>query len=148
MRVCRAFGRRWVRRAAHESAGVTEPVAMGCLGCRASCARFRFYSTGASEDRRRVAVAIRDSWHRGERSGPAVVNEKVENLVLEQLRQMRSKVDQVYDAVQTLNVKMHAFRHHLRGNKYDIDAHRDSIGKLQSRIDRTERRLELVDEKN
>lgn len=76
------------------------------------------------------------------------MNEKVENLVLEQLRQMRSKVDQVYDAVQTLNVKMHAFRHHLRGNKYDIDAHRDSIGKLQSRIDRTERRLELVDEKN
>lgn len=76
------------------------------------------------------------------------MNEKVENLVLEQLRQMRSKMDQVYDAVQTLNIEMHAFRHHLRGNELDIDTHRDSIAKLRSRIDRIERRLELVDDKN
>ena len=76
------------------------------------------------------------------------MNEKVENLVLEQLRQMRSKMDQVYDAVQTLNVEMHAFRHHLRGNELDIDTHRDSIAKLQSRVDRIEKRLELVDDKN
>ena len=73
------------------------------------------------------------------------MNEKVENLVLEQLRLMRSRIDQVYDAVQTLNVEMHAFRHHLRGNELDIDTHRDSIAKLQTRIDRIERRLELVD---
>ena len=76
------------------------------------------------------------------------MNEKVENLVLEQLRQMRSKIDQVYDVVQTLNVEMHAFRHHLRGNELDIDTHRDSIAKLQSRVDRIEKRLELVDDKN
>jgi predicted phage tail protein len=79
------------------------------------------------------------------------MNDKVENLVLEQLRHMRSKIDQVYDAVQTLNVEMHAFRHHLRGNELDIDididTHRDSIVKLQSRVDRIEKRLELVDEK-
>jgi predicted nucleic acid-binding Zn-ribbon protein len=75
------------------------------------------------------------------------MNDKVESLVLEQLRHMRSRIDQVYDAVQTLNVEMHAFRHHLRGNELDIDTHRDSIAKLQSRVDRIEKRLELVDEK-
>jgi predicted nucleic acid-binding Zn-ribbon protein len=75
------------------------------------------------------------------------MNDKVENLVLEQLRHMRSRIDQVYDAVQTLNVEMHAFRHHLRGNELDIDTHRDSIAKPQSRVDRIEKRLELVDEK-
>jgi hypothetical protein len=48
------------------------------------------------------------------------MNEKVENLVLEQLRQMRARMDQVYDAVQTLNVEMHAFRHHLRANKHTL----------------------------
>jgi predicted nucleic acid-binding Zn-ribbon protein len=75
------------------------------------------------------------------------MNDKIESLVLEQLRAMRSRIDQVYDAVQTLNVEMHAFRHHLRGNELDIDTHRDSIAKLQSRVDRIEKRLELVDEK-
>ena len=75
------------------------------------------------------------------------MNDKVGSLVLEQLRPMRSRISQVYDAVQALNVEMHAFRHHLRGNELDIDTHRDAVAKLQSRVDRIEKRLEQVDEK-
>jgi predicted nucleic acid-binding Zn-ribbon protein len=73
------------------------------------------------------------------------MNDRVETLVLEQLRQMRAPLDQVYDSVPTLTVEMHAFRHHLRGNELDIDTHRNSISRLQSRVGRIERRLELVE---
>jgi len=74
--------------------------------------------------------------------------ENIEHLMLEQFRLIRSDIALLRDEVRGLKTEMVAVRMHVRGNELDVDTHRDSIAKLQSRVDRIERRLELVDDKN
>lgn len=69
--------------------------------------------------------------------------DNIEHLMLEQFRRLDAKVDTMLDMIREMNVEMHAFRHHIRGNELDIDAHRNAIARLQSRVDRIERRLDL-----
>lgn len=73
------------------------------------------------------------------------MNEKVENLVLEQLRQLRAQNDRILEAMRAITVEVQATRHHVRGNELDIDAQRDLVASMQARLDRIERRLQLVD---
>lgn len=73
------------------------------------------------------------------------MNEKVESLVLEQLRHMRVQNDRILEEIRGLKVEMLSIRHHVRGVELIGDRHHDTIADLQVRLDRVERRLELVD---
>jgi hypothetical protein len=76
------------------------------------------------------------------------MNEKVENLVLEQLRAIRGDMVRVADEIRGLRTEMTAMRQHMAGivtiQEYD---HTD-IATLKVRVDRIERRLELVDDRS
>ncbi len=67
------------------------------------------------------------------------MNENVENLVLEHLRAIRSDMSKMADWIQTLTVEMPAIRQHLAG------ADHTEIARIKHRLDRIEKRLELVD---
>lgn len=73
------------------------------------------------------------------------MNEKVENLVLEQLRQLRADNGKIIDEIRGLRSEVTAFRHHVRGLETMQDQHQDSLMSVRERLDRIERRLELTD---
>ena len=70
------------------------------------------------------------------------MTENVENLVLEQLRQMRAQNDRILDELRGIRVEMTSIRHHVRGVELAQDADHDAIASMKVRIDR---RLELTD---
>jgi chromosome segregation ATPase len=74
-----------------------------------------------------------------------MMSDSIEHLMLEQFRKLDDKVDRLTEMMREMNVEMHAFRHHVRGNELDIDANRTTVTRLQNRIERIERRLELAD---
>lgn len=69
--------------------------------------------------------------------------DNIEHLMLEQFRHVRADIANMKEMIRELNREMHAFRHHVRGNELDIEANRNSLFGLQSRMERVERRLEL-----
>ena len=79
------------------------------------------------------------------------MTEKVENLVLEHLRHIRSQVDQIADDVGDLKQRisglgsaMNLVRREVALGD-EIDARQQiTLDKLQNRIERIERRLELL----
>ena len=73
------------------------------------------------------------------------MNDKVENLVLEQLRAMRTHMARMDENIAAIRTEMTSIRHHVRGVEIQQDAHHDDIASLKTRVDRIERRLELVD---
>ena len=75
------------------------------------------------------------------------MNEKVENLVLEQLRHLRGQNEKILDEIRSLKTEMLAVRHHARGTELQQDVHHEDIASLKVRLDRIEKRLELVDDK-
>jgi hypothetical protein len=73
------------------------------------------------------------------------VNEKVENLILEQHRAMRADMAKMADGIQTLGVEMTAMRQHLAGVVTIQEHDHSDIASIKVRLDRIERRLELAD---
>jgi outer membrane murein-binding lipoprotein Lpp len=77
--------------------------------------------------------------------------ENMENLVLEHLRHIRGRVDQISDDMSDLKHRMSSLEHAMVAVKREVasgdetDARQQiSIDKLVERIDRIERRLELA----
>ena len=74
------------------------------------------------------------------------MNEKVENLILEQLRSMRTEMGRMSDRMDTLATEMRAIRHqHAAVTTLQEHDHGD-VATIKVRLDRIERRLDLVDE--
>jgi chromosome segregation ATPase len=74
------------------------------------------------------------------------MNEKVENLILEQLRAMRSDFGRMSERIDTLSAEMRAMRHQLSAVTTLQDHDHGDMASIKVRLDRIERRLELVDE--
>ena len=73
------------------------------------------------------------------------MNENVENLVLELLRSMRQQMARLEEKVDRLSAESLVIRQHVGGlvGSNTLSDHR--FTSLESRLDRIERRLELVD---
>jgi hypothetical protein len=68
-----------------------------------------------------------------------------ENLVLEHLRAIRGEMAKLADWMQTMSTEMTAMRHHLFGAITTQNHHHIDIAEIKVRLDRIEKRLELVD---
>ena len=73
------------------------------------------------------------------------MTEETENLVLEHLRSMRAPIARVEDKVDTMRAEMTAVRQQLGAVLTLQDHDHTDIAVIKSRIDRIERRLDLVD---
>jgi hypothetical protein len=69
-----------------------------------------------------------------------------ENLVLEHLRAIRTDMSKMADWMQTLSVEMTAIRQHLSGVVTIQDHDHQDIAAIKVRLDRIEKRLELIDQ--
>ncbi|MGJ4889785.1 hypothetical protein ACQR0Z_18820 [Bradyrhizobium sp. HKCCYLS3077] len=69
-----------------------------------------------------------------------------DNLVLEHLRAIRSDMSKMADWMQTLSVEMTAIRQHLSGVVTIQDHDHQDIAAIKVRLDRIEKRLELIDQ--
>jgi hypothetical protein len=68
-----------------------------------------------------------------------------ENLVLEHLRAMRGEMAKLADWMQTMSTEMTAMRHHLFGAITTQNHDHVDLSEIKVRLDRIEKRLELVD---
>ncbi|MEO1066110.1 MAG: hypothetical protein AAFW47_01900 [Pseudomonadota bacterium] len=73
------------------------------------------------------------------------MNEKVENLILEQLRHIRSDIGRLDNRMDTLAAEMLAMRHEVTGVKTLQDHDHSDIASIKARLDRIETRLDLVE---
>ena len=79
------------------------------------------------------------------------MTENVENLILEHLRHMRSKIDGISEGMDDLKARMTSLESSMVGVKREVN-HADetdarqqvSLDKLAKRIERIEQRLELA----
>lgn len=79
------------------------------------------------------------------------MSDNVENLVLEHLRHIRSKVDQIADDMIDLKLRMSSLESSMVSVKHEV-AHGDetdarqqvTLDKIVERIQRIEKRLELI----
>jgi chromosome segregation ATPase len=79
------------------------------------------------------------------------MTDNVENLILEHLRVMRASIDRVGEAVNDLKLRVGQIEEHLAGMRRDMSMlHADiaithkRLGGLEGRVERIEKRLELV----
>ncbi len=68
-----------------------------------------------------------------------------DNLVLEHLRAIRGEMSKMASWLETLSTEMTAMRHYLFGAVTKQNHHRVDIAEIKVRLDRIDRRLELVD---
>jgi len=68
------------------------------------------------------------------------------SLALEHLRAIRADMGKMADWMQTLSVEMTAIRQHLAGVVTIQDHDHQDIAAMKVRLDRIERRLELIDQ--
>lgn len=73
------------------------------------------------------------------------MNDKIENPVLEQLRHIRGDIAKLTEEVREIKTTMLATRHQQRGMELTLDTHSDSLEGIKRRLERIERRLDLVD---
>jgi capsule polysaccharide export protein KpsE/RkpR len=73
------------------------------------------------------------------------MSENVESLVLEQLRAIRGEMAKMADYMHTLQAEMTAMRQSLASIRTLQDHDHSDIAALKIRIERIERRLDLVD---
>ena len=73
------------------------------------------------------------------------MNEKVEHLMLEHLRAIRSDMAKMADSMRTMQTEMTAMRQHLAGVVTIQEHDHGDIASLKVRLDKIERRLEIVD---
>ena len=74
------------------------------------------------------------------------MNDKVENLVLEQLLELLADIGKILDEIRGLKAELIAGRHNVRGLQTLQDRDHDDLSAVKDRLDRIERRLDLVDE--
>ena len=67
------------------------------------------------------------------------------NLVLQHLRHIRSKVDSIDERVGRVELRLMAVEGHLGGLLLTQAGQNSEIDRIKQRLDRIERRLELVD---
>jgi predicted nucleic acid-binding Zn-ribbon protein len=70
---------------------------------------------------------------------------ELDNIVLEHLRHIRSKVDTTAQDVTDIKVQLAAMQQHMAGFHAVIAIHSDELNQLRQRIDRIEKRLDLAD---
>ncbi|MEW6133488.1 MAG: hypothetical protein AB1591_10065 [Pseudomonadota bacterium] len=70
--------------------------------------------------------------------------ENLENLVLEHLRHIRGKVDQISDDVATVKMRLNSLEKAVAGFHEDLAIISGRLDRVESRIDRVEKRLELA----
>ncbi len=73
------------------------------------------------------------------------MNEKVENLVLEQLRPIRADMSAMKHDMSGMRAEMLIIRQHMAGLLGSQTLHDGEIAELKVRLDRIEKRLELAD---
>ena len=73
------------------------------------------------------------------------MNENVENLVLEHLRFIRADMAAMKDVMGTMRAEMLIIRQHVAGLVGSQALHDVQIAGLTTRLERVERRLELID---
>jgi hypothetical protein len=73
------------------------------------------------------------------------VTDETESLVLEHLRAIRSDVGRMKDDMSGLRMEMTAMRHDMAGVRTLQDMHYGDIAALKVRLERIERRLDLID---
>jgi hypothetical protein len=73
------------------------------------------------------------------------VNEKVENLILEHLSIMRADMSSMKEDMGTMRAEMLIIRQHMAGLLGSQTLHDGEIASIKVRLDRIEKRLELVD---
>lgn len=71
--------------------------------------------------------------------------EAIDSLVLEHLRHIRSKVDVMAEDVSAVKLRMSAMERHMSGQFINEFGQNEELDSLKRRVDRIERRLELVD---
>jgi ubiquinone biosynthesis protein UbiJ len=74
------------------------------------------------------------------------MNDKVENLILEHLRGMRSDIADLKQGQRHTNERLAAIEHHMAGLYTASVNHTDEMDYLRRRVERLERRLEITDE--
>ena len=73
------------------------------------------------------------------------MNENVESLVLEHLRSIRAEMAKMADYMHTMQAEMTAMRQSLSALRTLQDHDHGDIAALKLRVERIERRLDLVD---
>jgi hypothetical protein len=73
------------------------------------------------------------------------MNEKVENLILEHLRSLRADMARMSDDIRVLRVETTAIRQHMAAFGTLQEQDHTDIGAIKSRLDRIEKRLDLVE---
>jgi regulator of replication initiation timing len=68
-----------------------------------------------------------------------------DNLVLEQLRAIRGDISKLVNEMQTMRVEMTAMRQHMAAMMTIQEHDHADIAGIKSRLDRIEKRLELVE---
>ena len=68
-----------------------------------------------------------------------------DNLVLEYLRAMRTDLAKIGTEMHMMRVEMTAMRHAITGHSIQLDHDQDEITVLKTRVDRIEKRLDLID---
>ena len=71
---------------------------------------------------------------------------EVENLMLEHMRAIRGEMARMSNRMDTMTAEMTAVRHHIAGMSALQDHDHGDIAEIKTRLDRVEKRLELVDE--
>ena len=70
---------------------------------------------------------------------------EAENLMLEHLRAIRGDMAKMADRMETMSAEMTAIRQHLAGVVTIQEHDHGDIATIKNRLDRIEKRLELVD---
>ena len=73
------------------------------------------------------------------------MNEKVENLILEHLRAMRGDMAKMAERVDTISAEILIIRQHMAGLLGSQTLHDHEIAGMKVRLDRIEKRLDLVE---
>ena len=73
------------------------------------------------------------------------MNEKVENLILEHLRVIRADMSSMKDDMGGMRAEMLIIRQHMAGLLGGQNLHDGEIASLKVRLDRIEKRLDLVE---
>ncbi len=71
--------------------------------------------------------------------------DNIEHLMLEQFRQQRGLTERLFDEVREIKAMLLSSRFQQRGLELTTDALSDSLATVKTRLDRIERRLDLVD---
>ena len=68
-----------------------------------------------------------------------------DNLVLEYLRAIRGDMTKMATEMHMMRIEMTAMRHAITGHSIQLDHDQDEITVLKTRVDRIEKRLDLID---